>query len=349
MTDRTDANAGVRGARKRRTGRFASAVLFVLIVGVSVAGGALWYVYWNFNRPGPLAVSQDIVVPRGAGVQSIGRLLAERGIVADVELFVFGTRLFGWSAPLRAGEYAFPARASARDAVRILQSAEPVIRRLTIPEGLTGAEVAALIAAAEGLSGELSPVEEGALLPETYHYRWGDSRAEMISRMRAAMSAALTELWPARAPDLPLADPRDAVILASIVEKETGRPEERPRVAAVFVNRLKRGMPLQSDPTVAFALADGNGGALDRELRRADLKVDHPYNTYVVRGLPPGPIANPGRASLAAVLNPADTADLYFVADGSGGHAFARTLEEHNRNVAKWRRVQRDSRTSGSD
>ena len=252
-------------------------------------------------------------------------------------------RLFGGRAPLRAGEYAFAAHGSARDALRVLQTADPVVRKLTVPEGLMIAEIVPLIAAAEGLDGDVPAVEEGTLLPETYHYRWGDTRTAMTARMQASMKVALDELWPARASDLPLANRHEAVILASIVEKETGLPEERARVAAVFINRLERGMKLQSNPTVAYALTDG-ARPLDRALLRNDLKLDHPYNIYVVRGLPPGPIANPGRASLEAVLNPVDTKDLYFVADGKGGHAFARTLAEHNRNVARWRKAQRVNR-----
>jgi UPF0755 protein len=180
---------------------------------------------------------------------------------------------------------------------------------------------------------------EGGVLPETYAYQWGEDRAALLRRAEAAMARALAEEWAGRAADLPLASPREALVLASIVERETGLPEERPRVAAVFLNRLRRGMPLQSDPTVAYAAAEG--GVLDRPLTRADLDRDHPFNTYRTRGLPPAPIAAPGVASLRAVTRPAPTEDLYFVADGSGGHAFARTLEEHNRNVARWREIER--------
>jgi UPF0755 protein len=174
------------------------------------------------------------------------------------------------------------------------------------------------------------------VLPETYAYQWGDSRTALLRRAEAAMATLLAELWAHRAPNLPLDSPGEAVTLASIVERETGLAEERPRVAAVFINRLRRGMRLQSDPTVAYA-ATGGAVALDRALSRADLDRDHPYNTYRNPGLPPGPIAAPGREALRAVLNPPATEELYFVADGSGGHAFARTLEEHNRNVARWR------------
>jgi UPF0755 protein len=199
----------------------------------------------------------------------------------------------------------------------------------------------AALEAAEGLTGPLpDPPPQGSLLPETYFFENGETRAAMLARMQKAMTDALAELWPQRAENLPFDTPEQAVVLASIVEKETGVAAERPQVASVFVNRLRRGMPLQSDPTVIFALTGGEAD-LGRPLLRADLQVDHPVNTYVVNGLPPTPIANPGRASLEAVLNPAETDFLYFVADGTGGHAFARTLAEHNRNVARWRAVQR--------
>jgi UPF0755 protein len=348
MTDHHDDVAVDPSSPGRRRGRLVSALLFVVIVVVSLVGGSLYYLHWNFTRAGPLETAQDIVVPRGAGIGRIGTVLAERGVVEEPDLFVVATRLFAGSEPLRAGEFSFAAHISARDAVRVLQSADPVVRRLTVPEGLTSAEIRALVNAADGLDGETPEAAEGSLLPETYHFHWGDSRADLIARMQAGMDAALAELWVGRAEGLPFSAQQDAVILASIVEKETALPAERARVAAVFVNRLKRGMKLQSDPTVTFALTGGSG-PLDRALLRSDLTVDHPYNTYVIAGLPPGPIANPGRASLAATLSPADSRDLYFVADGNGGHAFARTLAEHNRNVALWRKLQRQQRRSGTD
>jgi UPF0755 protein len=215
-----------------------------------------------------------------------------------------------------------------------------VIRKLTIPEGLTSTQIRDILAKAEGLSGSPLTAPEGSLLPETYDYAWGDTRAGLIRRMAAAQRTTLEALWRERQTGLPLTGPREAVILASIVEKETGAASERARVAAVFHNRLRRGMRLQSDPTIIYALTGGKT-RLGRNLNRADLAIDHPYNTYRIKGLPPGPIANPGRAALIAVLNPVKSTELYFVADGSGGHAFAKTLKEHNRNVAKWRRLLR--------
>ncbi len=312
-------------------------LVLVLLGGLAAAGGAFW-AYSQYRAAGPLAEATPVVVPRG-GTQAIAEALAQRGVLADTRLLAPAAWVTRAEGPLRAGEYLFPARASLAEVLDVLRHARPVQRRLTIPEGLTARQISALIEAAPGLTGEAPPLAEGALLPETYSFQYGDSRAALVRRADAAMDAALARLWRDRAPNLPVATPREALVLASIVERETGQREERPRVAAVFLNRLKRGMPLQSDPTVAYAAAEG--GVLDRPLSRADLDRDHPFNTYRVRGLPPGPIASPGEASLAAVLQPADTDELYFVADGTGGHAFARTLEEHNRNVARWRQIER--------
>jgi UPF0755 protein len=260
-------------------------------------------------------------------------------VIRDQRAFLAAAWLTRDQGPLRAAEFVFPAGASLREVLEVLRRARPVQRRLTIPEGLTARQIAALLEAAEGLTGEVPPFDEGALLPETYAYQWGDTRAAVVRRADAAMEAALAETWASRAPNLPLRTPREMLILASIVERETGKAEERARVAGVFINRLRRGMPLQSDPTTAYAAADG--GVLDRPLTRADLDRDHPFNTYRIRGLPPGPIASPGRESLRATVQPEATEFIFFVADGTGGHAFARTLEEHNRNVARWREIER--------
>lgn len=311
--------------------------LFLLLV---VAGaGTAWWGWRSWSAPGPLAQATPVVVERGGGVQTIGTTLAERGVIRDPRLFAAAVWLTREEGPLRAGEFLFPAQGSLRDVLAVLRTARPVQRRLTLPEGLTARQMAAILQQAEGLYGDLPTIDEGELLPETYAYSWGDNRAGVVRRAAAAMREALDRLWKERAPDLPLASPREALVLASIVERETGMPEERGRVAAVFINRLRRSMPLQSDPTVAYAAADG--AVLDRALTRADLDREHPFNTYRNRGLPPGPIASPGIESLRAVLRPDSTDDLYFVADGTGGHAFARTLEEHNRNVARWRAIER--------
>ena len=293
-----------------------------------------------YRRPGPLVGDAVVVVPKGAGVAAIAERLATEGVITSPSIFRIGARIEGVDADLRAGEYLFPASVSIADVVAILRLGKVLVRRLTVPEGLTSAQIVELVRGIEVLPGEAGAVPaDGALLPETYHYSAGETRRRLIERMAAAMDETVRALWQDRAADLPLAAPADAVILASIVEKETALAEERPRVAAVFLNRLRLGMRLQADPTVAYGL---NGGTpLNRPLTVADLQAPSPYNTYVIDGLPPGPIGNPGRAAIAAVLRPLATDELYFVADGAGGHAFARTLDEHNRNVARWRAQQR--------
>ena len=317
----------------------------LLVVAVVVAAATAYFGYRHYQKPGPLESDITVIIESGSGVSAIARRLEEAGVIEDARLFRAAARVTEQAAKLRAGEYRFEAGISLEQTLAKLVSGETVVRKLTIPEGLTSAEIVALIEAAEGLSGEIESVPpEGSLLPETYHFAYGDSRSALIDRMQAAMQAALDELWKERAEELPISSPEEAVILASIVEKETAVAAERPQVASVFVNRLNRGMRLQSDPTVVYALTDG-AGPLDRALTRQDWKVDDPYNTYENGGLPPGPIANPGRESLRAALDPAETDYLYFVADGTGGHAFAETLAEHNRNVAKWRRI-RDAQTN---
>jgi UPF0755 protein len=291
-----------------------------------------------FHAPGPLRTDKPLVIGRG-GTDAVAAQLREAGIIADPRAFGLAAWLTREAGPLRSGEFLFVADSSLAEVLTTLRTARPVQRRLTIPEGLTARQIAALLDREPGLTGPLPAIAEAALLPDTYAFQWGDPRAGLIRRAEAAMAAALAEAWASRPADHPLRTARELMILASIVERETAKPEERPRVAAVFLNRLRRGMRLQSDPTVIYAVAEG--GALDRPLTRADLDRDHPFNTYRIPGLPPGPIAAPGREALAAVLRPAATEDLYFVADGSGGHAFARTLEEHNRNVARWREIER--------
>jgi UPF0755 protein len=315
---------------------FGTVFLLVLLV-----AGGLYVAYQHFVGPGPSRASITVVIPRGSHLGGIGDRLEQAGVVENGQIFAIGTRLLGNGRPLQAGEYEFAGGISAREVMQQMIEGRTVKRRLTIPEGLTVPEIVALVRQAEGLEGDLadtSKLSEGSLLPETYFYSWGDSRSGMVERMQGAMEKMLAELWADRAAKLPLATPLDAVTLASIVEKETAVPDERPRVAAVFYNRLARGMKLQSDPTVIYALTEGKA-PLGRPLAHADLDVASPYNTYVAAGLPPGPIANPGRASLLAVLHPLTTQELYFVADGGGGHAFATTIDEHNRNVAKWRKL----------
>lgn len=285
-------------------------------------------------------------MPRG-GTSDIAAFLADNGIVASARRFMAAAWLTEDAGHLRAAEFAFPAHASLREVLSVLRTARPVQHTVTIPEGLTAKQIVALLDRADGLTGTASIPAEGRVLPQTYSYELGATREQVLGRASAAMDQALARAWADRQADLPLATPQEALILASIVERETGRPEERPHVAAVFLNRLRQGMKLQADPTVVYA-ASGGAGTLDRSLTRADLDADDPYNTYRNKGLPPGPIASPGVASLRAVTQPAATSDLYFVADGTGRHVFARTLDEHGRNVARWRASQAAPAASGA-
>ncbi|MGB1005653.1 MAG: endolytic transglycosylase MltG [Thalassobaculaceae bacterium] len=311
--------------------------IVVLLLSAAMIGAAVWGQNL-IEAPGPSSVETTVVVPRGHGPAAIGRTLEEAGVIKDRRLFQIAAWLSGASAKLQAGEYAFPAAVSVVGSLAILRAGRTVVRRVTIPEGLSSSEIVSRLLAHEALTGAIDTLPpEGSLLPETYHFSHGQSRADILKRMASAMASTVDRLWRERAPDLPLASPAEAVVLASIVEKETALAVERPVVASVFINRLRKGMRLQSDPTVVYALT--GGPPLSRPLTRADLRRQHPYNTYVIKRLPPGPIANPGAAALAAVLRPAKTDFLYFVADGSGGHAFARTLAEHNRNVRAWRRL----------
>lgn len=310
----------------------------VLLLAAAAAGG--WWAAWRyFEAPGPLSQPAVVQLPRGSGLVQIAQALADVDAIEHPRLFALLARLSGRDRALKAGEYALAPGISPQDILALLESGRVLLHPIAVPEGLTVAEVYALLQASPVLSGALPPPPpEGSLLPETYLVPRGEPRARVVEQMQADMKQLLAELWAKRRPDLPLRTPEEALTLASIVEEETPKPEEYPLVAAVFLNRLQRGMKLQADPTVIYALSGGKG-PLGRELTRADLEVEHPYNTYRIAGLPPGPIANPGRGALAATLNPAAVDYLYFVASGDGGHLFARTLDEHNRNVARWRKL----------
>jgi UPF0755 protein len=317
-------------------------VLGVMVGGLLLVAGFMAGELW-FKQPGPPATSGAetiVTLERGLGVNAIAARLKAAGVIEDARLFAVWTRIKGRGADLKAGEYAIQSESSMAEVLNLLVAGKSILHKLTIPEGLTSTQVVRLVAADPVLVEDAGPLPaEGALLPETYLFTRGTIRAEIIARMRKAHDDVLEELWPKRAADLPLASPEEAVILASIVEKETALPEERPRVAAVYVNRLRKRMLLQSDPTVIYGITKGE--PLGRGLRQSELERATPYNTYQIAGLPPTPIDNPGRASIEAVLNPLQTKEIYFVATGNGGHVFSSTLAEHEANVRKWRKVER--------
>jgi UPF0755 protein len=309
----------------------------VLVGGVLGAAGFAAPRVWDLliDRPGPLPAAEDILVPHGT-TTGLAQVLRDDGVVDTPLLFKAAAWVTIRQGPLRAAEFAFPAHASIAQVLAILRTARPVQHPLTIAEGLTEQQISSVVAHAGAMDGTVPKVEEGSVLPQTYDYEYGASRSVMIGRAQAAMERLLDHAWTARAAGLPLTSAHEALILASIVERETAKPEERAHVAAVYLNRLRQGMRLEADPTVIYAASNG-AGSLDHLLTKADLRVDSPYNTYRYAGLPPGPICSPGRDSIEAVMHPAVSDDLYFVADGTGGHVFSRDYASHDAAVARWR------------
>ncbi|WP_294646294.1 endolytic transglycosylase MltG [uncultured Aureimonas sp.] len=331
---------------------------FSLALLAAIAGGLVFY--WGkqtFDSTGPLKTEATYLVNRGAGLESIAAGLERAGIVSDAQVFEYGVRVASMEGlsgrgdtGIRAGEYAFAPGSSMRDVMDTLRSGNSIQHAVTIPEGWTIQQIYARLESDPVLVGDMPPmVAEGTLLPETYTFTRGMTRAAMVDRMKEAQSELVEEIWKGRQDDLPVKDIGEFVTLASIVEKETGIASERPHVASVFINRLREGMRLQSDPTIIYGVWGGAGKPSDEPIRQSHIASNSPYNTYVIRGLPPGPIANPGRASLEAVAHPLDTKDLYFVADGTGGHAFARTLNEHNANVRRYRDIERAAAAGRAD
>ncbi len=322
-------------------------VYFIMIfVLASLIGGSVLTTYSQFVAEGPLRARREVVIPAGMGLRQMADFLKKEGIITSSSIFVIGVKSSGNEKALKAGEYSIPRGASAKMVMMILVSGNTHIRRIVIPEGLTSYEIVALLDKAPGLVGKVEYVpKSGSLLPETYHYSYGDTKEGLIARMQAGMTRTLDELWEKRAEGLPFKNPKEALVMASIVEKETSLARERAHIASVFINRLEKNMRLQSDPTVIFALTEGGSrGEFKRRLTYDDLKYQHPYNTYVIYGLPRLPICNPGRKAIEAVLHPEKTNDIYFVADGTGGHVFAPTYQEHQQNVKKWRQIVRARR-----
>ncbi|MDB5469821.1 MAG: aminodeoxychorismate lyase [Caulobacter sp.] len=335
-------------SRAERRGGGLSALRRLMIMAISglltlalvAALGGIWAL-WTYQGPGPAAKHGPVhvvMLRRGAGLNEIASSLEKAGVVGSAPVFLAAAQITGAARELKAGEYEFPSRAPMSLVLDYIRKGKVVRHQVTIPEGWTSEMVVEALMKEQALTGEVATPAEGTILPETYDYERGEERAAVLQRMMDDRDQLLASLWDKRKSGLPIRTPEEAVTLASIVEKETGVASERPRVAAVFMNRLNQGIRLQSDPTIIYGL--NKGRPLGRGIRRSELDAPNPYNTYQIDGLPPGPIANPGRASLAAVLDPPDTNEIYFVADGSGGHAFASTLEEHARNVEHWRAIE---------
>jgi UPF0755 protein len=297
----------------------------------------IWLFWWS---PGPKPGPHDIIVEDGSTVASVGRQLEKAGAIpGSARTFYTMARIFGSSDPIQAGEFAIPKGMSASAILDLLQHGKPLQRLITVTEGMPSIIVEEKLAANKLLAGAVPSISEGSLLPDSYSYERGEARSAVVGRMQAAMQKTIAALWPKRTQACPLATPEDAITLASIVEKETGKASERRTVAGVYCNRLRIGMKLDADPTIIYPITKGK--PLGRRIKESEVHSTNPYNTYTHAGLPPGPIANPGKESIAAVLNPAETKALYFVADGTGGHVFAETLAEQQANVNRWFAIRR--------
>lgn len=309
-----------------------------LLIGL-LAIGALFFVVQSWTGAGPANKTLTVVVPEGASLASAARQLEAAGAIRSAGRFRLLARAFGSGEPIKAGEYRLPPHLSPSEILKLLQGGKTLQRMVVVPEGLPSVLVYDRVVRADGLTGTVPVPREGSVLPDSYSFQRGDTRASVVARMQTAMRDYLAKAWAKRKPGIAVKTPAAAITLASIVEKETGKPSERRMVAAVYGNRLRLGMPLQADPTVIYPITRGR--PLGRRILRSELNAKNGYNTYASAGLPVGPIANPGRASIDAVLNPAESQALYFVADGTGGHVFANTLAEHNANVQKWYAIRR--------
>lgn len=305
----------------------------VLVLGAALFVAAPWYV------PGPLSRDTPFIVPDGSSLAAVAGKLEEEGAIGSARGFRLRARLFGGGAPIKAGEFMLPKGASPSQILALLQGDDVLRRFVTVPEGMPSIMVHERLMAQPYLTGAIPVPAEGSVLPDSYDFQRGESRAAVLQRMQNAMQAVLKDAWAKRAPDLVVKTPHEALTLASIVEKETGKPAERRMVAGLYSNRLRHGIMLQADPTIIYPITKGK--PLGRRILQSEIQAVNAYNTYSMVGLPQGPITNPGRASILAVLNPAKTDALYMVADGTGGHAFATTLQQHNANVAKWFAIRR--------
>jgi UPF0755 protein len=330
-----------RSSRARHPVIVVGNAIFTVLIIISIAVGAgLFFGKQRFEAVGPLADDKVVNIPRGLGIRDIADVLQREGVIDQPYIFMGGVIALKARGELKYGEYQFSKHASIADVVDTIIEGKVVQHAFTVPEGLTSEQIVARLLENTALTGQIKEIpREGTLLPETYRFTRGMTREQIIQRMQQAHRRVLQDVWEHRMADLPVKTPEQLVILASIVEKETGRPDERTRVAAVFVNRLKTRMRLQSDPTIIYGLTGGKG-ALGRPIQKNEIEQPTPYNTYVIDGLPPGPIANPGRASLEAAANPARTKEIYFVADGNGGHLFSENYTEHQKNVARLRGIE---------
>jgi UPF0755 protein len=340
-------------ARARHPVVVAGSALFTLILVAALGAGlALSFGKQRFDAAGPLAQDKIVNIQRGAGVRDIADILQREGVIDQPWVFIGGVWVRKARDELKYGEYQFPKQASLSDVINVITSGKVIQHQITVAEGLTSEQIVARLMEDEVLTGNIREIpKEGSLLPETYNFTRGTSREQIIQRMQHEQHRLVQEIWEHRSPDVPIDTPEQLVTLASIVEKETGKPEERRRVAAVFVNRLRQKMKLQSDPTIVYGIAGGKG-TLGRPITRSDLELKTRYNTYVIEGLPPGPIANPGKASLEAAASPWRTKELFFVADGTGGHTFSETLDQHNKGVARLRQIeaqQKDAKEPAAD
>jgi UPF0755 protein len=308
----------------------------VVALALAIAAAAFAWGWWSSSD-----IDEDttFVVPSGASLTSVARKLEDEGLIASADGFLLRAKVLGSSDPIKAGEFLLPAGASPARILDTFQHGQVIRRFITIPEGMPSIMVWERLMAEPLLTGTVPVPEEGSVLPESYDFERGESRAAVVARMQNAMADTIAELWPKRVAGIAVSTPEEAVILASIVEKETGVPEERRMVAGLYSNRVKQGMLLQADPTIIYPITKGK--PLGRRIRQSEIRAVNDYNTYTMVGLPKGPITNPGRASIEAVLNPERTDALYMVADGRGGHVFANTLAEHNANVARWFAIRR--------